>query len=128
MFGRSKLESLCDVSVTRIDYALSYRFLPLQAGSQRKNILDINSLECAKICWHCIKFFASHLRLSAVNLINPIPTWGKGAVLVRLKDSPVVALMDQMSKNCSRSTRITSIIEHETGKNENISETRQRSN
>ena len=46
-------------------------------------------------------------------MINPIPTWGEGGlVLVRLKDSSVVALINQMSKNCSRSTCITSKIEH----------------
>ena len=46
-------------------------------------------------------------------MINPIPTWGEGGfVLVRLKDSSVVALMNQMSKYCSRLTPITSKIEH----------------
>ena len=40
-------------------------------------------------------------------MINPIPTWGEGGlVLVRLTDSSVVAVMNQMSKYCDRSTPI----------------------
>ena len=50
-------------------------------------------------------------------MINPIPTWREGGwVLFRIKDSLVVVFMNQMLKNCNRSTPITSKIGHKNRK------------
>ena len=82
--------------------------MPSQASSQGNNIFDIILWTVLEIYWHCIKFFW----LTAVYMINPIPTW----VLFRLKYSSVVVFMNQMLKNCSRSTPITSQIGHKNRK------------
>ena len=48
----------------------------------------------------CTSIVLSHLWLTTVFMINPFRSWGEGGlVLVRLKHSSVVALMNQMSKN-----------------------------
>ena len=78
-----------------------------------ENILDIIRWSVLEIYQHCIKFSASHLWLTTVYIINTIPSWREwGLVLVRLNYSSVVSLMNQMPKNCSRSTPITSKIGH----------------
>ena len=75
--------------------------------------LDIILWSVQEIYWHCIMFFASHLWLTTVYMINPIPSWREwGLALVRLNDSSVVALMNQMPMNCRRSPPITSKIGH----------------
>ena len=81
------------------------------------NVFDIILWNMLGIYQRCIKFFASHLWLTAVCMINPILTWREGGwVLFRLTDSSVVVFMNQMLKNCNRSTPLTSKIGHKNRK------------
>ena len=67
-----------------------------------KQYLGYNSLECAGNILALYQDFASQLWLTAVYMINNIPTWREGRlVLVRLKDSSVIVTMNQTPKNCS---------------------------
>ena len=59
-------------------------------------------------------------------MINPIPTLGEGGmVFVRLKDSSAVALMNKCPGTAADRRPSQAKSDLKTGKNENISETRQ---
>ena len=54
-------------------------------------------------------------------MINPIPTWREGRlVLVRLKDSSVIVLMNQTPNNCKDRRPLQAKSDIKTGKNEII--------
>ena len=77
----------------------------LQVGSQSKNIFDIISLECAGNVLELYYVFCKSSPTDYCLRINPINSWREwGLVLVRLNDSSVVALTNQMPGNCNRST------------------------
>ena len=94
----------------------SVKLNPWHATTSRqlgKNILDTILWSVSEMYQRCIKFFASHLWLTTVYMINPIPSLREwGLVLVKLSDFSVVAVMNQKNTNCSRSTPITGKIGH----------------